>query len=207
MELQLTKADVIHYSRLHQRAMLLHKIATDDYVAARCCLFNGLLPQGYILAEQAMEKELKSLLLLISPKEDFRNRKIYRQHNLNDLLNRLHELSTIDLNSFVDLGTTLTEAYELSRYPDNKLAKTITSWSMSSSIIDDVDEMYFYLLERSIMPVEVKFRSSVYVLAFEESFINQKTKEWALYKNVAFGVRSHDLQMTYQNVLNHLYSK
>ena len=78
---------------------------------------------------------------------------------------------------------------------------------MSSSIIDDVDEIYFYLLERSIMPIEVKFRSSVYVLAFEENYINQRTKEWALYKNIAFDLRSHHLQMTYQYVLNHLYPK
>ena len=36
--------------------------ADQDYVAARCCILNGLFP-GFMLASQAVEKFLKALFV------------------------------------------------------------------------------------------------------------------------------------------------
>jgi HEPN domain-containing protein len=185
--------------------MLLNQIATDDYIASRCCLLNGLLSQGYILAEQAVEKELKSILLLLLPKENLRDRKKFRQHVINDLINRIHEISSLNLSSFKYLGEVLSDIYELTRYPDNRLRASKSSWSMTSAVVDDLDEMFFSLVEESPMPKEVKFRSGIYVLAFDNQDPNSSTQYWALLDNKAFASRLFELEGTFKNVMNHLY--
>lgn len=85
--------------------------ADKDYVAARRLLLNAYLPQGAALANTALEKYLKTLLLLVG-------HKIPRSHDIVSLCeflaSPLPSLNTVDGN-FLKL---LSKAYRL-RYPDN----------------------------------------------------------------------------------------
>ena len=77
---------------------------------------------------------------------------------------------------------------------------------MSSEIITEVDEMFFFLLDLSPMPQEMKFRSGIYILLLDTS-TNPLFNEhyWARHGNLAFESRRENLSKIFQEVMEHLY--
>src|SRR3989344_8199280 len=61
--LTMTKKETMDYCSKNQYATMMFYAASDDYVASRCCILNGLAP-GFILASQAIEKILKAIIFL-----------------------------------------------------------------------------------------------------------------------------------------------
>lgn len=86
--------------------------ADNDYIAARLLLEKDLITQGVILANTAIEKYLKSLLVLLGKEWP----KGSKGHNTNKLFNLVsRDIKGISLNKeFINL---LHKAYKL-RYPD-----------------------------------------------------------------------------------------
>jgi len=116
----------------------MHHIASNDYVASRCCLLNGLVAQGHVLAEQDIQGELKNIILFHSPAapaDDFRNRKLNGLHNISDLVKRLTNITNFELSRFENLVVILTKTYKIARYPDHNLPESEKPRLMSSEII------------------------------------------------------------------------
>jgi hypothetical protein len=63
--------ELIEFNTTNMGAIEFQMAATDDYVACRCCLLNGLFP-GLRLGAEAVEKLLKSFILFVNPKTDVR---------------------------------------------------------------------------------------------------------------------------------------
>src|SRR6059036_2014282 len=63
--------ELIDFNRIHRDAGEFVIAATDDYVACRCCLLNGLFP-GLRLGAEAVEKCLKAFVLYGNPSLDMR---------------------------------------------------------------------------------------------------------------------------------------
>ena len=64
--------ELIEFSRLNTRAIEFLAAATDDYIASRCCLLNGMFP-GLRLGAEAVEKFLKGFVLFDNPSLDVEN--------------------------------------------------------------------------------------------------------------------------------------
>lgn len=206
MEFQLSNTDTFEYANQHRNAMRSYSIANEDYIASRCCLLNGLLSQGYILAEQAIEKKMKSIIWILTPSMRFNDKK-FRLHKLSHLIHYIHENSKIDLRHIEQLCETLSDIYEFARYPDSKISSKRSSWHFSVSIIHEVDEAFFNLIEVSPMPNEVKFVTGLYATALDTRRPHNRAQFWALNDNNAFKKRSQDLRYKHELVMNHLYPK
>ena len=72
--------ELIEFNRTHRDAVEFVIAATDDYVACRCCLLNGLFP-GLRLGAEALEKYLKAFVLYGDPSLDVRK----HNHRIGDL--------------------------------------------------------------------------------------------------------------------------
>lgn len=156
--------------------------ATDDYIGARCCLLNGLITSGYVLSEQAIEKLLKSFILLLSP-----NEKLSRKHILTPLMETLQEVSKIDLSRYANLFNVLTKAYPFLRYPtDPKNPHILESGitSLSTAVIDEVDDLFIFLYMRIPLPDKVKCRVSLLSLLLISR--HNPSIEWFIQFNEAY---------------------
>jgi len=94
-----------------QARLTLHWLtwADNDYVAARRLLLDGLLVQGASLANTAIEKYLKALLV-------FQNKKVIHGHKPLSVYQEVRRNGSLRLNeSFLGL---LEQSYEM-RYPDD----------------------------------------------------------------------------------------
>jgi hypothetical protein len=58
--------ELIEFNRSHALAGEFLRFATDDYLACRVCLLNGLFP-GLRLGAEAIEKYLKGFVLYADP--------------------------------------------------------------------------------------------------------------------------------------------
>ena len=126
-ELTLSNEDFFKYLTENKKLINLHSIASDDYVSYRCLYLNEMLDQAYVLAEQAIEKELKLILLAINSEENMRK---FNNHRIEKLINRIQSLSDLGLDKFLVLGKRLSDTYEVFRYPDNKIGHMVTEWEV-----------------------------------------------------------------------------
>ena len=67
----LTPVQVNQFASENLKAMKFLNIATQDYIAARCCLINGLF-SGLVLSAQAVEKYSKAYNLFLTPSKNTR---------------------------------------------------------------------------------------------------------------------------------------
>ncbi|WP_074406652.1 HEPN domain-containing protein [Aquimarina megaterium] len=199
MELRLTRSEVNEFARNNITAMGMRHIASEDYLGCRCCFFNGLLSPGFVLAEQAIEKELKSILLLLNPSENVRK---LGNHKIVPLLQKIENIKKLGLTKFEPLGNRLSNIYELSRYPDNKLNKEINHWTISGIEIVEIDEFFFFLNEVSPLPDELKIRSGIY------AYLSPKKKhtlnDWATMENKAYMARKESFEKRYEEFEEYL---
>lgn len=103
-----------HFCSEHKSATLLLRVAAQDYAAARCLLLNHLFA-GHVLGAQAIEKFLKSYLLLNNPQRRVKE----LGHSLPKLLEEVRALfPQLPLSEFAPLAEKFTRNYA-TRYPDN----------------------------------------------------------------------------------------
>ena len=114
-ELRLTNEESMNFSREHSEAMLLSMQAIEDYVSARCCIFNNLFT-GLTIASQAIEKMLKAIIYM-ETKQKFEVKGNDR-HKPFKLKEELKQAKDYNLDRFDDLLKRLYGYYQ-ARYPDN----------------------------------------------------------------------------------------
>ena len=64
-------SELTNFNKIHHEAVGFMEVATNDYVACRCCLLNGLFP-GLRLGAEAIEKYLKAFVLYAEPSHKVR---------------------------------------------------------------------------------------------------------------------------------------
>jgi len=197
MGLKLNRQDVAKYCSEHQYSMLMINDATYDYIAARCCIINYLFP-GYILACQAIEKMLKGIYYVVT------KIKPPNIHNLYDLKEELKNYQDFHLDSYDHLLKELFGHYQ-SRYFDNP--NGVTSKEISQEKVDEIDEIWFHLIEILPFPDEVKYRSGTYsILCGRKSNKSNKDREWIVKYNNLLKKRIEIIEKRHNEVYNHLYS-
>jgi HEPN domain-containing protein len=204
MDLKLSRKEVSKYCRENYNIVSLYDIASKDYIASRCCFYNSLTEQSYILACQAIEKVLKAILLCLNPNENIRK---FNNHKLIPLINRIDSIENFGLQKHVKIATKLWETYEMFRYPDNKTNGVYKRYSYGGDDIDLIDSFFLELIELIPIPSEVKFRTGLYASLYEESLIKNvgQQKYWATHQNKILKVKNNELNRKFLIVKNHLY--
>jgi len=179
------KFESITYCRKNLYAMMMSWGACSDYVAARCCLLNGLF-SGIPLSSHAVEKMLKSFIFLktaAKTKLKSRNGDLHNPFLLKEDLKSTHPDSKLD--SFDELLKKLFQHYQ-SRYYDN----TNQRQSRSPRELPQIDELFVYLLNTLPIPDEVKYNTY-----FFQALCNPRLQDlladrrWALQDNPALQSR------------------
>ena len=165
---------------------LLRMVAAQDYVAARCCLLNGLL-SGFVLGAQATEKLLKAYVLALEPATDLKklyhgNAAIARECNRLD--------ASFDAQRFAALFDKQEQQFK-NRYPDNWKG----SHSEDTSELADLDDFVMYIEDRVSLPDAEKYRSGVFALMFESELRGLPphsfpAEPWLWNRNAALAARA-----------------
>lgn len=199
MSYSLDKKGVMEWGAQHTYANMRFFNANQDYVAARCCILNGLFA-GFTLASQAIEKLLKAIIYLETGEE------MKRWHDPYKLKEKLKEKKDYNLDNF---DTTLKKLYDhyLSRYhEDNPRIHSDGTSGASSEELKSIDELWFTLVEKLPMPDEVKYRMAFFADLFETHpyWLNGV---WLTKNNFAFDKRQITLLENYTKVYQHLYGQ
>jgi hypothetical protein len=142
-----------HFVEEHSSATRLLRVAAQDYAAARCLLLNHLFA-GHVLGAQAIEKFLKSYLLLNNPQRGMKK----LSHSLPKLLEEVKVLfPQLPLSGFTPLAEKFTSNYP-TRYPDNVEGAEF----MTTSHLLDLDALIIFLNENMPCPRYVKYRAGIY---------------------------------------------
>jgi len=173
--------------------------ASDDYIASRCCILNGLF-SGFVLACQAIEKILKVFVYL----ETREKTKLTKndKHNPFKLKEELQKVKKYGLDKFDGLLQKLYDHYQC-RYYDNE----VSGQGASSSELDTIDELWVYLVEILPIPDEVKYRLKFFTDLFNENSKKYGTNYWAEKNNKALAEKIQEMESGYKAVLHHLYPK
>lgn len=211
MDLKLSRNDVAIYCRENYKIVSLYSIASDDYIASRCCFYNSLTEQSYVLACQAIEKALKATLLCLNPNENLLK---FNNHKLIPLINRIESFGNYNFQNHLKIASKLWETYEMFRYPDNKLKGIYKRYSYGEEDeMDLIDSFFLELIELIKIPNEVKFRSGLYVSLCNDTIyenINQQKywenqKYWITHRNKTLANKVKELKDKFLLVKNHLY--
>ena len=198
-KLKINRMKVQKYCAENQYATMRFLGAGDDYIAARCCILNGLFP-GFTLASQAIEKILKAFIYLESKKE------IKRGHNPLKLKEDLKKLKDYGLDKYDNLLKKLYDHY-LSRYYEDDPGhhEDGTSGASSEELIE-IDKLWLELIEKLPMPNEVKYRMKFFADLFEDNpYWNNKY--WITIKNQALKKQISTMEKRYKEVFQYLYEK
>ena len=201
---------VQNWSRQNRKAMQLYQQAFNEYAAFRCSFLNRLLIGGATLALQVIEKVLKCGILLKNP--EFNIKKINHSLKKNTEEFDKYYSSDSDIKSRFQITIDKISGFYQSRYPDNPDTAKI----YQSSDIDEIDEMYFDIIDilSKEIPDEVHFRNYVFTRIFDIfqdgsnlQVVRNKTPEsdFICTKNKAFGYREKDYANKFLNVFIHLY--
>jgi len=142
-------------SSTNNKGLAFLQTATRNYISARLLFMHGQLFDGGVLAHEAIEKVLKSILYL-----DDDSRKIVG-HCLEDLKDCVERKLNKDLSEFGELFSYFQECYAY-RYPDNKVP---TSFSTSSSYFQLLDHVFILLHDLAlglISDEDQKYQSGIY---------------------------------------------
>lgn len=200
-KLKLSNKESLDYCAKNQYASMMFFNATDDYIAARCCILNGLF-SGFILACQSIEKILKSLIYLETGKAT--NLKRQDKHNPFKLKEELQKAKDYKLDKFDALLKRLFDYYQR-RYYDNK---TSGRGACCGPELDEIDKLWIYLVERMPIPDEVKCRSKFFTDLFDEGLREwQCDYYWIIRSNKALVRKTEGMKTRYKQVINHLYPK
>lgn len=142
--------------------------AAEDYGAARCCLLNGLFA-GFLLAQQCVEKLLKTYMRIVVPNWDRRMSKTFAPvlpdvTSSHDLVAYAKEVDaaypSLDLLvSFEPLLARLSRRFE-GKYPDTKAARG----NADTGEVLELDELAILLFTQVGLPAKLKVRTGLYPL-------------------------------------------
>lgn len=121
------------------------QLATDDYVACRCCLLNGVLRPGLRLGSEAVEKYLRPSFYIRTPGYPV----IKYLHFLRKMSLKASKLEP-SFNPFQDFGETIDrlELHYSLRYPK----VTEFPYSASTAELARIDELVLYLYDSLPIP-------------------------------------------------------
>ena len=197
MELRLTNEESMNFSREHSEAMLLSMQAIEDYVSARCCIFNNLFT-GLTIASQAIEKMLKAIIYM-ETKQKFKVKGNDR-HKPFKLKEELKQAKDYNLDRFDDLLKRLYGYYQ-ARYPDNDDKNK----QLLLSDINEIDELWIYLIEIFPAPDEVKYRNVFFSCLFYNPSKRLGYHKWLKFNNKALQTKLPKMKKRYNQVVRHLY--
>ena len=198
MVFTMTREDVHIFARKNQLAMLFLMVATDDYAGARCCISNSLLV-GLVLGAQAVEKYLKAFILFKNPLENVKG----KRHKISELAKTASTCCpSFSLEKYAEFIKRLEQHYE-TRYPDNPNA----SENISSSEIDELDQLVIFINEQMELPLEVKYRSYFYAMVNSSMShsVPYPIEVWIKTNNKALIPLLPSIESKYLAIKNHLY--
>lgn len=194
---KLSKKDVRDFCYKKQYATMMFDTASNDYIASRCCILNKLVSAGLILSCQSIEKILKAFIFLETEE------KLKEGHDPFELKEKLKEVKDYKLDKFDDLLKRLYGHYQ-SRYYNNKNHSKIKS----SKEIDEIDELWVYLIEIFPVPDEVKYRLMFFARLFEKRCRKYLLDYyWIEKNNKALAKKIKEMELKYKAVFQHLYPK
>ena len=192
----MTRNEHQKYCAKNTRTLMFLYDADQDYVAARCCILNGLFP-GFMLASQAIEKSLKALISLECGKIKIKFEDLHNPFKLKEILKK----DTV-LDKYDGLLKKLSDHYK-ARYSDNKMDYK-TNGASSEELVD-LDDLWMFLKEKLPLPNEVKFRTKFFSDLFDESpYWNDKF--WIREKNGSLSDKIQLWEKIYKEIQNKPYS-
>ncbi len=197
MTLTLTRKEVAEYAHDKQYAMMMFMDASSDYIACRCCILNAL-HSGFRLASEAVEKLLKAFIFLATgARTSLKKNDRHNPYLLKQELKKSHPDRKLD--SFDELLKTLFDHYQ-NRYYDNPT----TGRGASSSELDQIDDLFIYLVETLPIPDEVKYRCKFFAdLCDENARIYWRNHYWATERNQALNGKMALIECRYHEVSAH----
>ncbi len=197
----MTKEQVADYAHDNQYAMMMFMGASWDYVAGRCCVLNKLYP-GYRLMSEAAEKLLKAFIFLKSgARSTLRRNDRHNPYRLKQELRTVHPDPKLD--SFDDLLQRLYDHFQ-SRYYDNPTSGR----GASSNELDQIDDLFIYLVETLPMPDEAKYRSTFFTgLCSPDMRRHWRHYHWTTESNRALQGKMEPIERKYKQVFEHLYGR
>ena len=185
--------ELIEFNRTHHGAGEFIIVATDDYVACRCCLLNGLFP-GLRLGAEALEKYLKAFVLYADPSLDIRK----YNHRIRDLASVASGLEPrFDAVQFRQVIDRL-ETHYRRRYPN------VRDFGRDASTAElvGIDEVVLHVCEYLPIPEAPKFRNYGYFFFVFCPWtpVKDPHKKWLEQDNVALQRAKASLAQRYQAV-------
>lgn len=201
MALTMTREQFAEYARDNQYATMMLMGASLDYVACRCCILNKL-HSGFRLASEAVEKLLKAFIFVATGAEPtLRGNARHNPYLLKQELIGVHPDHKLD--SFDDLLRKLHDHFQ-GRYYDNPT----TGEGASSDELDQIDDLFVYLMEALPMPDEVKYRCRFFDdLCDVELRGYWRNYHWATESNRALQGKMESIEHKYKQVFEHLYGR
>jgi HEPN domain-containing protein len=155
------------------------QVATHDYVAARCCLLNGLL-SGFVLAHEAIEKLLKACIYLADPNFRPGASEEHRLEVLADHVHRLHPAVEFSEDELLYLKK-LTTYFE-TKYPDAKVPRPS---SVSTAELVQIDQLFVRLSFEIPLVPELKWRIGIFNLVGADQAQERTLTRWLRTDNAA----------------------
>ncbi len=197
----MSRADVVAYARANQYATMMFLSAGDDYAASRCLILNSL-GMGFGLFSQSIEKLLKACIFLETGSKT--TLKWAKRHHPLELKQELQSKVDYGLDKYDALLQRLYGHFQR-RYFDN----ANQSNGANSAELDQFDELWIYLVDRTPLPTEVKYRSKFVGMLFSENGSKYwpSYRHWVLLRNKAIANKLEQMEKTYFAVKKHLYPK
>jgi hypothetical protein len=192
----MTIEEIRAWALAHKRVAPLMNIATNDYVGARCCILNWLIPPGFISGAQAAEKYLKAVLACTG-------RPFGKDHTLTKLLSNASD-TIPDHTRFIPIITTLGHAYT-ERYDDH--VKTDRKEGYSSAQLVALDDLVVTVFEHIPIPEEVMCSMLPFHWLFEDRLAQAgwKVREWLMMDNAALATRYVQWRQRYDVIMDALH--
>ena len=190
MALSLSRDGIDKFNTENIYGMEMFMGAVSDYIAARCCLLNGLF-SGLYLGALSVEKVFKAILYIET------NSKL-KIHDLIGLKSELTKHKDYGLDRFDGYLKKLYSDYQ-ARYHDNP----DRSMSMNTKELDELDELWLYLVEMLPAPDEVKYNTAFFAFLFAAPGFGYDF--WLSKNNKALNMRFRGFAARYLEVFDHLY--
>jgi hypothetical protein len=191
----MTREEVHAWFAAHRTVSGLIHAATDDYVGARCCVINWLIPIGFVLGALAAEKYLKAFLLCAGQRQ-------LGKHAFESLLERVAAIQP-ELSKFRPMMTMLTYAYA-ERYGTNMTGRVAGYSSADLALLDD---FVVTMLEHIAIPEEVMCSLLPFHWLFEDRFARAgwKVRDWLTVNNAPMATRLPAWRLRYDEIMDQLH--
>ena len=198
----MTREQFAEYARDNQYATMMLMGASLDYVACRCCSLNKL-HSGFRLASEAVVETPEGVHLCgnSGPSPRCRGDARHNPYLLKQELIGVHPDHKLD--SFDDLLRSCTTISRADITTIQRPAK-----EPLSDELDQIDDLFVYLMEALPMPDEVKYRCRFFDdLCDVELRGYWRNYHWATESNRALQGKMESIEHKYKQVFEHLYGR